>query len=81
MELEGTFRNGVIVPDEATGLQEGTRVRITVQETDGTKPKPGTLGERLMVLAGIARGLPADMAEEHDHYIHGTPRRGPKREE
>ena len=25
-------------------------------------------------MIGIAEGLPPDLAEEHDHYIHGTPR-------
>jgi hypothetical protein len=28
MELEGVVQNGLIVPDDATGLAEGTRVRI-----------------------------------------------------
>ncbi len=81
MEFEGTFHNGVIVPDDATNLQEGTRVSITVREAAATNAKPGTLGERLMALAGIAKGLPPDMAAEHDHYLHGTPRRRPQRQE
>ncbi len=42
-------------------------------------PDPGNaaspLGEALMQLAGTAVGLPQDMAEQHDHYIHGTPKR------
>ena len=40
--------------------------------------KPKLLG--LLKLAGTAKNLPADFAEEHDHYIHGTPRRQPKAE-
>lgn len=29
MELEGVVQNGLIVPDDTTGLPEGTRVRIS----------------------------------------------------
>jgi hypothetical protein len=28
-----------------------------------------------MKYAGTAPGLPADMAEQHDHYIHGQPKK------
>lgn len=31
--------------------------------------------ERLQELAGSAEGLPSDLSEQHDHYIHGTPKR------
>jgi hypothetical protein len=26
--------------------------------------------------AGVAEGLPADMAENHDHYLHGVSKKG-----
>ena len=42
MELEGVVHNGVIVPDDATALPEGTRVRITPASLE--KPRP--FGER-----------------------------------
>jgi hypothetical protein len=32
-------------------------------------------GEALLALAGSAHELPADFAHQHDHYLHGTPRR------
>lgn len=70
--------NGVIVPDDTNGLVDGARVRIRLPE-ESQKREPSTLGERLMALSGLAKGLPADMAEEHNHYIHGTPRRQPQR--
>ena len=34
-----------------------------------------TLAERLKSVIGTAKGLPPDLAEQHDHYIHGTPKR------
>lgn len=71
MELEGVVRNGVIVPDDATALPEGMRVRITPAPLD--KPRP--FGERFARFKGAAPGLPADLAEQHDHYRLGTPKR------
>lgn len=71
MELEGVVHNGVIVPDDATALPEGTRVRITPVPLD--KPKP--FGERFAQFKGAVPGLPADLAKQHDHYRLGTPKR------
>ena len=31
--------------------------------------------EKLRSLAGKARNLPSDLAANHDHYLHGTPKR------
>lgn len=32
-------------------------------------------GEALLEVAGTAQGLPGDFAHNHDHYLHGAPRR------
>lgn len=72
MSLAGTVVNGVVVLDPGLALADGTRVELVV------KPEPEkttTLGQRLMKLAGIAKGLPRDLAEQHDHYVHGTLKR------
>jgi hypothetical protein len=73
MELEGTVQNGVIVLDRPEPLPEGTRVKIRVEEP--TPPRKPTLRERLLKHAGTVPDLPPDMAAQHDHYIHGTPKR------
>lgn len=75
MELQGTFENGVVVLDDGAVLADGDRVEVR------TLPQPvpagSTLGERMAWLVGAASSLPADFSSEHDHYIHGTPRRKP----
>ena len=38
MELEGVVHNGVIVPDDADALAEGTRVRIIPEPVEKAKP-------------------------------------------
>jgi len=32
-------------------------------------------GAALLEVAGTAEGLPSDFAHNHDHYLHGAPRR------
>ena len=71
MSLEGTVVNGVVVLDPGLQLPEGTRVELVVKADGETA---ASLGQRLLKLAGIAQGLPSDLAEQHDHYIHGTPK-------
>jgi len=62
MELEGVVHNGVVVPDNPTGLSEGTRVRIISAGPE----KPKTFGERFGQFKGAASGLPADLAAQHN---------------
>jgi hypothetical protein len=71
MKLEGVVHNGVIVMDDATALPEGTRVRIS----PATPEQPKPFGERFAQFKGAVPGLPADLAEQHDHYRLGTPKR------
>jgi hypothetical protein len=75
--LSGTVLNGVVVLDNGPNLPEGTKVRVAPEPTsakpEGEEPK-GTLAF-LLKYAGTVSDLPADFAEQHDHYIHGTPKR------
>jgi hypothetical protein len=71
MDLEGVVRNGVIVPDNGAALPEGTRVRIIVAHAE----EPRSFGERFAQFKGAVAGLPPDMAEQHEHYRLGTPKR------
>ncbi|HET6881511.1 MAG TPA: hypothetical protein VFI31_15215 [Pirellulales bacterium] len=71
MEIEGVVHNGVIVPDDGAALTEGARVRITPVVVEKGK----SFGERFAEFKGAARGLPEDLAAQHDHYRLGTPKR------
>lgn len=83
MSFEGTVVNGTVVPDEPIGLAEGTRVEFTVKSAKESEPSPTgtTVGQRMMKLAGLIKDMPTDFAAEHDHYIHGTPRRNAQAQE
>jgi hypothetical protein len=72
MSFAGTIQNGVVVFDSQPQLPEGTRVEVVIQEVAAKKP---SLRERLAKLAGTVDDLPSDMARNHDHYIHGAPKK------
>ena len=72
MSIEGTVKDGVVVLDVPACIVDGTRVVVVVKET----PRAASpLGQMLLKHAGTVEGLPEDMAAQHDHYIHGTPKR------
>jgi hypothetical protein len=75
MDLEGVVHNGVIVPDDGGVLAEGTRVRIIVAPEAKPEGKPKSFGERFAHFKGAVPDLPADLAEQYDHYRLGTPKR------
>ena len=47
---------------------------VKAKVDDLARTKRRTIGEALLEVAGTAEGLPRDMARNHDHYLHGTPR-------
>jgi hypothetical protein len=70
----GEIRDGVVVFEgPITALPPGTKVRVE-PILDDEQPTP-TLAERLQSVIGSVTGLPSDLAEQHDHYLHGTPKR------
>lgn len=79
MTYLGHCENGVIKLDDGVTIAVGARVRIEVlSAADAAKcaaPPARTLYERYKSVIGKAEGLPSNFAEQHDHYIHGTPKR------
>ncbi len=71
MTIDGTVQNGAIVLDGKLRVPDGTRVRVIVPEENAHKPT--LLG--LLELAGTVNDLPSDMALNHDHYLHGHPKK------
>ena len=62
---------GVVVFDGPDRPPDGTAVRVEEVPTALAQP---TWGEVFKDLVGAAEGLPDDMADHHDHYIHGAPK-------
>lgn len=68
MSFEGHIENGVVVFDRPVSLPNGTPVRVEVVASGKT------LAERFQNVIGAGVDLPEDMARNHDHYLHGTPK-------
>ncbi len=73
MTFRGHIKNGQIVLDAAAQLPEGAAVSVEVIEEGDRKP---AIWDQLLAIAGTATGLPPDMAENHDHYLYGTRKKG-----
>ena len=79
MTYRGTVANGVVVLDRPIELPDGTEVEVrplaapkACGEAEGHVP---TLAERLAPFIGCLDGLPSDLAENHDHYLYGLPKK------
>lgn len=70
MIYRGHIQSGVVVLDEDVELPDGTAVHVQPVAA----PPRKTLAERFKNVIGVVDDLPADMAENHDHYLHGTPK-------
>jgi hypothetical protein len=78
MTLEGRIENGMVVFDAPVPLPNGTRVTVSVDSSTAlpdSSPQQPTLYDRLKSVVGSAKGLPSDLAMNHDHYLHGQPKR------
>ena len=71
MSFTGTVEGGVVKLPPGTALPDGTTVRMEpVQTGSGNE-----LTRRLRGIAAVCPDLPTDLAAQHDHYLHGTPKR------
>ena len=70
MTYRGHVENGVVIFEQPAALPDGTEVNIE----PAVPQRNRTLSERLRGVIGIAKGLPSDLAENHDHYLHGGPK-------
>jgi hypothetical protein len=76
MECLGHVLNGKIVFDPPVVLPEGAKVLVVVDATTASPNEvTSSLFDRLQHLDGVITDLPSDFAAEHDHYVHGSPKR------
>ena len=80
--VRGRFQNGIARPAEPVEGREGQEVIITFVEERPNPPLPPPEEspaeqdpwEQLIERCAVDTGIP-DLAHQHDHYIHGTPRK------
>jgi len=82
MIYRGKVQNGVVVLQEGAELPEGVEVSVlpdaSPQSTDDSQ-QGATIWQKLAALGRRAEtqpcDLPEDLAANHDHYLHGLPKR------
>ena len=76
MVYRGKVKDGVVVLEKGAGLPDGTEVRVEPFVRDESVAVAGpTLAEQFADVIGTVSDLPSDMAAQHDHYLHGAPKR------
>ncbi len=77
MTYKGHVEKGVIVLDEPVEMRDGMEVLVDFAPSAGEElSQPSqTFRERYADVIGKAKGLPNDAAENHDHYLYGTPKK------
>jgi hypothetical protein len=80
MTYRGQIKGGVVVLDQPVDLPEGTLVEVkeALTPTDASVPQDVLdLRETLLKFAGVIDdpNLPKDLAKNHDHYLHGSPKK------
>lgn len=74
MTYRGKVRNGVVEFEEGPIPPDGMIVQVDpILSDEGAAAKQ--LSETLLEFAGIVDDLPEDLARNHDHYLHGRPKK------
>jgi hypothetical protein len=81
--IQGTFKNGIVYPNESIEEHDGESVIITFIESDQNTLSNDNSSwdsedweqfDQLIANCLVDSGI-EDLAHQHDHYIHGTPKR------
>ena len=72
MSITATVMNDTIKLPEGVHLEDETEVIILPQP----KKRP-TFAERYKDFIGCIKDAPPDLADNHDHYLYGTPKHKP----
>ena len=72
MSMTGKVKNGVVVLPGKLKLPEGTEVEVTPLLSAKAAED---FTEELLRIAQMTKSLPPDLAENHDHYLHGLPKK------
>lgn len=73
--MNAHVRNGKIELDEPVELPEGVALVVHLAPKIESSEEGPTLLDRMRGIVGIVNDLPEDMALNHDHYLHGAPKK------
>ena len=70
MTVKAIYENGVFKPQEPVDLDEHTEVEVLIPERVAAAVDDPTGWKAAEALIGFIDDAPADMAENHDHYLY-----------
>jgi predicted DNA-binding antitoxin AbrB/MazE fold protein len=76
--VEAIYENGVLRPEKPLGFKEHAKVRVIIEdegEDQATADDDPTGWKTARELIGCIKDAPEDLAENHDHYLYGAPRK------
>ncbi len=76
--VAAVYEDGVLKPKHPVPLEDKAEVRVVIETIEPSPPVDDadpTGWDALNSLIGIIDNAPPDMAENHDHYLYGFPRR------
>ncbi|MCU0547971.1 MAG: hypothetical protein MUC48_01365 [Leptolyngbya sp. Prado105] len=78
---KGIYRNGVVHPEEPVAVSDGQKVIFSLVEPEVPENQSDTeeIAEGWLQLRQIIEDCQietgvSDLAHQHDHYLHGTPK-------
>ena len=77
LSVEGTFQDGVVQLKQPVAGRDGQKVLIVfLQEENESPTADSAWGDfaQLLKESQVNTGI-RDLAHQHDHYLHGTPKR------
>ena len=76
MTCIGKVSEGKVLLPPGVHLPEGAEVELHIDERNTpVTSASGDFTENLLRIAAKIEGLPPDLARNHDHYLHGHPKR------
>jgi predicted DNA-binding antitoxin AbrB/MazE fold protein len=75
MAVKAIYEDGVFKPTEPVQLQERTEVEVLIPSPATTDDDDPTGWKTAEELIGCVKDAPTDMAENHDFYLYGRPRK------
>jgi hypothetical protein len=76
MSITAIVENDTIKLPPGVHVPDGTEVKVFLPGESVAPADETTLYERVKDFVGCIKDGPEDLADEHDHYAHGAPKRG-----
>jgi predicted DNA-binding antitoxin AbrB/MazE fold protein len=77
LSVEGTFENGIVQLNQPVAGRDGQKVIIVFLQEENESPISDSAWNdfaQMLKDCQVHTGI-GDLAHQHDHYLHGTPKR------